>query len=146
MSFSEPPLHLQPEVSRYLSAFILTSHALASLLVLVAPHIPMWLRVMLLAAISGSLYYYWCLHISRTHALAVLEATFYSVDNWRIQTPKGGKFANLCDSSFIHPWVCILNLRAEQTKQIYTLIVLNDNVPPETLRRLRVRLKFSAAS
>ena len=143
MSSPPPPLHLLPEVSTYLAAFILVSHGLAALIVFFTPHLPWWLIVILCGLIIISLRHYWQLHISRKHVLAVTEAVFYSVDNWRIQTPKGGKFASLCDSSFINPWVCILNLRTAQTKRLHTLILLKDNVCADSLRRLRVRLKFS---
>ena len=142
MQATQPPLHLQVAVSRWLRAFIILSPALSALIVLFAPALPWWFRLLVAIALGLSIRHFWCLHISRQHSDAIQEAVFYTVDNWRIHTLSGSKFARLHDSSFIHRWICVLNLRADNGR-IHTLILLPDNLPADTLRRLRVRLKFS---
>jgi len=142
MDNAQPPLHLQAAVSRLLAAFILATHTLAGVVLILMPALPWWGSLLLFIPLVVSLRHYWRLHIARSHRDSVLDATFYSVDVWRVHTGSGSKFAVLSDSSFLHPWVCVLNLRASGGK-LYTLILLPDSLPAEVLRRLRVRVKFS---
>ncbi len=140
----QPPLYLQPEVSRQLSAFLLTSHVLASGVVVFMPAIPGWGKCLLLLAVVFSGIYFWRLHVSRSLSQAVLDVTFYNTNNCLVRTNTGSVFAVLDDSSFLHPWLCVLNLRTRRNK-VHTLILLNDALPADTLRQLRVRVKFSVA-
>ncbi|SEA55705.1 hypothetical protein SAMN05660964_01873 [Thiothrix caldifontis] len=108
------------------------------------PALPWWGKGFLLVLIVMSLRYYWRLHISRVAPNAVQEVRFYQVDNALVRTASAGFFARLDDSSFLHPWVCVLNWRTLNGK-LYSLIVMSDSVPPDVLRQLRVRVKFSPA-
>ncbi|MEN9502799.1 MAG: hypothetical protein RI964_2084 [Pseudomonadota bacterium] len=152
MQHQQPPLHLQAEASRLLAIFLCVIHALAGLVVLFMPHWVWWAKLAVWGLIANSGFYYWRLHIRRSQARSVQAAVFYAVDNWRIHTPRGSYFATLLDSSFVHPWLCVLNLQADgtattrqwwQRQRIYTLILLPDSLPQEVLRQLRVRLKFA---
>jgi hypothetical protein len=138
----QPPLHLQPGVSRWLAGFVAGTHGIAAIVVLLMPALAWWGKALLLGLVAISLRHFWRLHIARTHPDAIHEATFYTLDNWRIQTGTGGKFAALSDSSFIHTWLCVLNLRSQAGK-LYTLVLLPDSVPQDVLRQLRVRLRFA---
>lgn len=142
MDNTQPPLYIQPEISRRLQMFLLASHLGVALVVLFTPGMPWWGMAMLLPAIAFSLWYFWRLYISREHPASVFETTFYSIDIWRVHTRQGSGFARLDDSSFLHPWLCVLNLRGQGGK-LHTLILLPDNVPADVLRRLRVRIRFA---
>ena len=98
---------------------------------------------MLLVLIALSLRYYWRLHISRVAPNSVQEVRFYQVDVCLVRTAAAGFFARLDDSSFLHPWGCVLNWRTKSGK-LYSLILMPDSVPSDILRQLRVRVKFSA--
>ncbi|WP_093067826.1 protein YgfX [Thiothrix caldifontis] len=141
---NQPPLYLQPGASRRLAVFILASHLLTAVVVGLMPALPWWGKGFLLVLIVMSLRYYWRLHISRVAPNAVQEVRFYQVDNALVRTASAGFFARLDDSSFLHPWVCVLNWRTLNGK-LYSLIVMSDSVPPDVLRQLRVRVKFSPA-
>ncbi|QQZ30394.1 hypothetical protein HMY34_17425 [Thiothrix subterranea] len=141
---NQPPLYLQPVASRRLAVFILVSHVLAALVVGFMPALPWWGKGLLLVLIAVSLRYYWRLHISRVAPNAVQEVRFYQVDNALVRTASAGFFAWLDDSSFLHPWGCVLNWRTQNGK-LYSLIVMPDSVPSDVLRQLRVRVKFSPA-
>lgn len=143
MENHQPPLHIQPGVSRRLVAFLVVTHGLGAGVVLLMPGMPWWGRLLLLLGVGVSGWHYWRLHISRQHPAAVLETTFYGVDSWRVQTRSDSQFAVLADSSFLQPWLCVLNLRM-QSGAMHSLILLPDNTPADVLRRLRVRVKFSA--
>lgn len=139
---NQPPLALQPLVSRQLAVFIGVTHGLAALVAVLMPGMEWWGKGALLIPIAVSLGYFWRLHIARTAAQSVQEAVFYQVDNWLVRTPSGSHFARLDDSSFLHPWLCVLNLRSQKGK-LHTLVLLPDSLPQEVLRQLRVRVKFS---
>lgn len=120
---------------------MLVSHLLAALVVGFMPLLPLWSKGLLLVLIALSLRYYWRLHISRVAPNAVQEVRFYQVEVCLVRTVDAGFFARLDDSSFLHPWGCVLNWRTQNGK-LYSLILMPDSVPPDVLRQLRVRVKF----
>ncbi|UOG91468.1 MAG: hypothetical protein L3K52_14890 [Candidatus Thiothrix sulfatifontis] len=138
---NQPPLYLQPVASRRLAVFMVASHVLAAVVVGLMPALPVWGKGLLLVLIAVSLRYYWRLHISRVAPDAVQEVRLYQVDNALVRTAAAGFFARLDDSSFLHPWGCVLNWRAQNGK-LYSLIVMPDSVPSDVLRCVRVRVKF----
>ncbi|WGZ92604.1 MAG: hypothetical protein QJT81_12055 [Candidatus Thiothrix putei] len=121
----------------------MATHLLAALVTGLIPVLPVWGKGLLLVLIVVSLRYYWRLHISRVVPNAVQEVRFYQVDVCLVRTVAAGFFARLDDSSFLHPWLCVLNLRTP-TGKLHSLIVLPDSVPVDVLRQLRVRVKFSS--
>lgn len=138
----QPPLVLQPTASRYLLLLIVSLHALAALVAMGLPGaVPWWGKLALLAAIAVSAGHFWRLQVTRTHPQAVQEVRFYRVDNCLLRTPSGSRFVALDDSSFLHPWGCSLNFR-DQRGRLFTLLLAADSLPQDTLRRLRVRVKF----
>lgn len=118
------------------------THATAAWVLMALPAIPWWSKGLVLLALAASFYYNWRLHLSRTAAQAVQEIRYYAPDNILLRTNSHSHFVRLDGSSFLHPWLCVLNLRSQSGK-LHTLILLPDNVPPDTLRQLRVRIKFS---
>lgn len=129
-------------VSRQLAVFIVATHGLAALTLLLMPGVVAWGKLLLWLAVTFSGWYCWRLHIVRSFPHAVQDVTFYAVDNCLLRTVGGSRFARLDDSSFLHPWLCVLNLRSRAGK-LYTLVLLPDSLPQDTLRQLRVRVKFS---
>lgn len=102
----------------------------------------LWGKLLLLLAIAISGWYFWRLHIARSFPHSVQDVTFYQADNCLLRTPDGSRFVRLDDSSFLHPWLCVLNLRSQAGK-LYSMILLPDSVPQDVMRQLRVRVKFS---
>lgn len=139
----QPPLHLQAEISRQLITFLLASHLLGALVAVFMPAL-WWWKILLLLAVTVSGIYFWRLHVSRSLRQSVLDVSFYATDNCLVRTRGGSVFAVLDDSSFLHPWLCVLNLRTRRGK-LHTLILPSDSLPADILRQLRVRVKFSTA-
>jgi hypothetical protein len=139
---NQPPLYLQPVASRQLAVFMVVTHGLAAVVVLLMPALALGWKIPLWLLVAFSLRYFWRLHISRVAAHAVQEVRFYQVDNCLVRLTAAGVFARLDDSSFLQPRLCVLNLRTRAGK-LHTLILLPDSVPPDSLRQLRVRVKFS---
>lgn len=122
---------------------MVATHLLTTIVVGLMPALPLWGKGLLLVLIAVSLRYYWRLHISRVAPNAVQEVRFYQVEVCLVRTAAAGFLARLDDSSFLHPWLCVLNLRAQNGKR-YSVVLLPDSVPADTLRQLRVRVKFSS--
>lgn len=130
--------------SRQLAVFIASTHGLVALVVLLMPGVAWWGQGLLLLAVAVSGWHFWRLHIVRSAPQAVQEVRFYALDNCLVRTVAGSQFARLDDSSFLHPWLCVLNLRSQKGK-VHTLILLPDSLSQDVLRQLRVRVKFSVA-
>lgn len=145
MDNQQPPVVLQPGVSLRLQAFLIATHGLTAAVVAWMPALPWWGMFPCWLLLGLSLRHYWRLHIRRTHLDAVQTVTFYALDVWRVHTLAGSKFAVLDDSSFFSPSLCVLNLRTQNGK-LYKMVLLPDSVSIDTLRRLRVRVKFGEAS
>lgn len=145
MPDQQPPLYLQPEVSRQLIAFLLITHLLALGVILFMPFLPWWGKALSLLVVAYSGWYYWRLHILRSLPQSVLDVHFYATDNCLVHAQADSVFAVLDNSSFLHPWLCVLNLRSRNGK-LYTLILPNDSLSTDILRQLRVRVKFAADS
>ena len=137
-----PPLSIKPEVSRLLSGFLLISHSVSALVVGLMPQWHSGLKLLVGLIIASSLGYYWRWHIQRKTARAVLALTLYTPNTWRLYTPQGAQFAALDDSSFISPYLMVLNLRTKP-HQLHTLILLRDSLAPALWRELYMRLRFA---
>lgn len=142
MPDQQAPLYLLPEASRQLIVFLLVTHLLAVTVILFMPSLPWWSKTLAVPVVAYSGWYYWRLHVSRSLPQSVLDVRFYATDNCLVHTQAGSAFAVLTDNSFLHPWVCVLNLRTRSGK-LHTLILPTDSLPTDTLRRLRVRVKFA---
>lgn len=69
-----------------------------------------------------------------------------SDDQWRLFGERQGTYAaTLLPTTFVHPQLVVLNLRL--TGQPWycrwrSIVLLRDNIEPETFRRLRIRLRW----
>lgn len=52
--------------------------------------------------------------------------------------------AKLQQSSFVSPWLTILNLKPENARWLRNVVILADSMPEEEFRRLRVWLRWKA--
>ncbi|MBI5450633.1 MAG: hypothetical protein HY940_04675 [Gammaproteobacteria bacterium] len=136
------PLELSPGRSRLLQLYLLASHggALALLLVLDISVIYRMLLVLLIVCSLAVLYRNQQLRLGRR----VIHQVLWRPDgSWRLDI--GGSViegAVLCPDTFVHPWLIVLRFAAR--RRGYTLVLLPDMLDPQTLRRLRVRLRHQA--
>ena len=122
-------------------AFTVAHGAAAAIVPLLA--VPLWLELGLLAAVATSLaralrHYAWLTSRDAVTAIDIVEegATVYS---------RGGRYerARVLGTTYVSAVMTVLNLRLPGRVWPRHVILVADNVEPETFRQLRVRLRWS---
>lgn len=134
-------LRLTLRVSRRLTALLLLAHggalALTFTLPLSRPHI-----LLLSAAISVSLV--WSLSAAMLKRRAIVELIWDAMGEWTLRDASGSEIqARLLPGAYVHPQWVILNFVPAGQRWHWrrrTVILLNDMLDADSLRRLRVRL------
>ena len=68
-----------------------------------------------------------------------------SAGRWWVQYPGGRRVAACVTArALVLPFILVLPLRVAPGRQVLPLVLLADNVPPDDLRRLRVRLLWQS--
>jgi toxin CptA len=128
--------------SRLLAALLVGMHGLCALLVVLMP-LASTLRLTLLMIIAASLAY----HLLRD----VLQRLPASVSGLHLATD--GTFsvrlrqsdwvpAEVLGTSFVQPWLTVLNLKLERGRFMHPVVLLPDALNHDDFRRLRVWLKW----
>lgn len=65
---------------------------------------------------------------------------------WRWRSAGRDETVRLRGDSVVLPWLVILNFDGEGSRRRFSLMLLEDNLDPQLLRRLRVRLRYEAAN
>lgn len=74
---------------------------------------------------------------------AITRIVWHADGTWNLFFgDKTGK-AELMANSLVHPWLLVLNFRAENGKR-YTRVIAGGEADPEVLRRLRARLSLAS--
>ena len=141
------PLILEPRSSRWLLLLMLFSHGGAIAVLLVLAEWPWPARLWLLMAVLVSLWFTlgglgW--RRSPTH---IRRLTWQAGNEWRVELCNGELLmARLRPSSFMHPWLVVLNLRVEGQRLPRSLVLARDSLDATTFRQLRVRLTTEAGT
>lgn len=137
---SAPPLVLERRPSRLLALFLLIVHA-AALAALGTPlQLPVWVRLLLGAAVALSMVF-----TLRREALllsggSVTRFGWSEADGWWLQTRAGvRRRMRLRADSVVLPNVMVLRFGSRWRRR--TLVLPSDGADPQDLRRLRVRLR-----
>lgn len=136
----QPPLAIRPRFSRSLAAFVLFSHLVAGAAVVLLPVAWPW-RVGLGLLVLVSLVYQWTLHVRPLQPNALRELTWEADGTWTLIRVSGETVtATLLPSTFVGVGLVVLNLRCTKLRTC-SMVLLWDNLDPDLLRRLRVRLR-----
>ena len=136
------PLLIELLPSRWLFVVLSFMHAGAMLVLLPLPW-PWWSQTVLCGIIAISLW-----HQLRTHALliapqAVVTLLWDADDEWTLHLQnKQTLSGELAHSTFIHPWLTVLNFKNPGKWRQRSVIILPDNIHPDVFRQLRVRLQL----
>lgn len=128
--------------SRRLAGLIAGMHVLAAAMFWLVP-VPQWLAASLMPAFVGS-----AAHALRRDAFRTLRHSLIAVRldadcRCAFQTRAGAWHdAALLGSSFVSPYLTVLNLRPAGGRRTKHLVLLPDAVNAEDFRRLRVWLKW----
>jgi toxin CptA len=140
----QAPLTIRPGISRRLLLYVLLTHGVA-LAVLVPLPLGWITRGLLAALVLLSLGYSLWAHVLLRAPWSVAEAV-WSEAGWTITTASGQSYdARLLSSTYVGVGLVILNLRAGLLRRP-SVVLTPDSIDPEQLRRLRARLRLSAAT
>ncbi len=139
-----PSLHLTPKKSTRLILFIVVAHLCASFVLFLLP-LEHWIQLFALLAVMASLIQALRTHLFRSNDAAIKSVKWNSDGEWLLFMANGNEVpAQLQTSSYVQPWIVILNLSISRFRR-RSLILLPDAVDPELLRCLRVRLKLQGS-
>ncbi len=140
------PLVMTPTSSFWLNLWVVLSHALVLMFVVLLLNIKLAVTLVLIIMITLSLAYYYQLYISKTLSRSVLYAvhSFHKGQDkgWsvRLSHQKEDLAVTIQSSSFVSNSLIILNFKAHNNKT-YSLMIPVDSVTQQVNRQLRVRLK-----
>lgn len=137
------PLRLNPKPSRILIGLLTAGH-LGALLVLV----PLDLSILIKMIIAVALVVSWVVAMrkqpGRMNEEGVQSLIWQSDGEWLLQTVAGDELpATLHPSTYVHPWLVVLNFRQEGKPGLLSVVLVPDALDAETFRELRVRLKVA---
>jgi toxin CptA len=134
-------LEFRPRPSRLLARFLLVAHALAAVVVLVS--VPGRLAMaVLLGLVLVSFYRAYRRHVLQVGRRAARRVVCQEDGAWFLQDTQGVvREARLLPSTFLHPRLVILNFELCRCAGRRNLVLCPDSLDPQTLRRLRARLR-----
>ncbi len=123
---------------------MVTAHLGALLIVLMTPLLQP-VRITIVAVILASLAHICWHHFLRNSRHAVLSLKI-TRDGLQVETRSGGWLrAEILGSSFVTPWLTVLNLRFPHCRLPVNVVLLPDMLGPDDFRRVRVWLKWGNA-
>ena len=135
------PLTIEPRPSRWLLSLILFTHAGAIPVLLALGEWSWLLRLSLIVPVLVSLWLALGKQGWRQTPTGIRRLVWQTENDWQLELRNGETLsAELRPSSFLHPWLVILNLRVEGRRLSQSLVLACDSLDETTFRQLRVRL------
>ncbi len=138
-----PVLIVRPARSRYLACFIVSAHV-GAMLTVIWSGLPAQFKIvaiiLILGACSRTIGAWW-VDFDRA---SKYEFMLTAAGAWLRQAPGGQAVALVAvPPVFVHPFLIVVRLVSIDGPRIrHDLILLPDNIDPDTSRRLRVRLRL----
>jgi len=137
-------LHLELTASPMLAILLLALHLIAiSSLVIITPFIGFgWF--LLIPVFIYSAFYYFKKYILLSSNSSVVSVSQSTDGDWSlILGDQSECYVDLCDDSYVHPLLVILNFKVEGSYRRISLPLFKDALGAETHRQLRSRLRLS---
>lgn len=135
-------LSVSLKASRILAVLLAAMHALGIGLLWSLP-LTLWLKAFFTAALLASLAFYLGRDAWRSFSWSVVAVSLDSECKCGIRTEKGEWLeAKLLASSFVSPYLTVLNVRPHRSRWAQHVIILPDAIDPERFRQLRVLLNW----
>ena len=132
----DAPLVLEPGRSRQLILFLLVTHGLAVLALLLPLRLPLVVQASLLVLVIASL----LVSLYRYGSPARVRLVQDVEGEWRLEEPDGSTVPVELEDGYVTAFLCILRLRTA-AGEARRLLILPDMLDATTRRRLRVRLR-----
>lgn len=137
------PLRLNPKPSRILITLLTVGH-LGAVAVLFPLDLPLVIKITAAVVLLVSLIIAVRKQPGRTGEGGVQTLIWKADGDWVLGTAEGESLnATLHESTYVHPWLVVLNFRQENKRGLLSFTLAPDTLDRETFRELRVRLKVS---
>ncbi len=104
------------------------------------------LKLIVLAALIVGFIHHARQYLFKNSRWAVTQLVWQDKNQWQLNMATGENVkAELLGSSFINPWLIILNFRPEQGGRMQPVVIMTDSVDSTTFRRLSVKLRLYGA-
>ncbi len=134
------PIRIRPESSTWLAVGLTLAHTGALVIAVLLPW-PAWAKVLLALALAASLHWSLAWHVLH-RGDSITEAILQGDGSWTVKTGRAeAQPATLAPDSVVTLHLTVLVFKLADGRR-RSLLVLSDNIDPETHRRLRVRLRF----
>ena len=128
--------------SLWLAGTLTAMHGMALTLIWLLPF-DLWLKITAVLLLLASLIYHVRRDAMRTSRNAILALQFSPECRCSAQIGSGDWFdAQLLPTSFVSPYLTILNLRFDHARLVKHVVILPDAIDAEQFRRLRVLLRW----
>ncbi len=140
------PLKLHPKASRILVGLLVAGH-LGAIAVLFPLDLSLLVKITITVVLLVSLVIAVRKQPGRIGEGGVQTLTWQTDGVWVLETVGGEKMeASLHESTYVHPWLVVLNFRRENQRGLLTFTLAPDALDREIFRELRVRLKMAGKS
>lgn len=128
--------------SRTLAGVLAAAHGGAIVCVMITA-LPLWARLSLTVLVAAGLWHSLTRYVLQRRPDAITGLRCDGDGRWFVRWRTGVvEPVSLLPDSYLHPAVVVVNLRVEADRRRRAVILLADNVDPESFRRLRVCLKL----
>jgi len=85
-------------------------------------------------------------YLFKTSKRAIINLIWHDQNQWQLDTASGERVkAKLLGSSFVNPWLIVLNFKPEQGGRMLPVVIMSDGVDSTTFRRLSAKLRMYGA-
>ena len=134
------PIRIKLLPSRWLAVTLAISHG-GALIILLNVNLGLWIKLLLFVAVVLSFLHSFHVYIWQKSSYSIIELILNDRDEWLLIRRNGQVMEpTLRSEAFVHPMLVVLPFR--QGYHFATIVLTPDTVDKETLRRLRVRLRF----
>lgn len=138
---SVEPLYLQPKPSRQLAGFFVLLHVTAAA-VLPYLNLPAWSLAFIGLLLAWSLYRNLRLYVLLNTSRSVLRLVWEASGSWRVWDGMGHEHrARLAPDCYVHSRIIILSLHLLDGGGNRAVVLLQDSLERDVLRRLSTRLR-----
>jgi toxin CptA len=125
---------------------LLAAGHLGAIAVLFPLDLPLMIKLAIGAMLLVSLFVAWRKQPGRVGEGGVQSLTWQADGDWLLETVEGKQLAaRLHESTYVHPWLVVLNFRQEGERGMLSFTLPPDALDAQTFRELRVRLKVAGS-
>lgn len=140
--YSVKPIAATLTPSRLLAGLLMGMHGVCALLVLLLP-LAWPLQLTLLMIVAASLAYHWLRDVSQRLPASVNGLHLATDGTFSVRLRQGDWVsAEVLGTSFVKPWLTVLNLKLEGRRFMLPVVLLPDALNHDDFRRLRAWLRW----